>query len=56
MMFVNSAKRLEAASFSLISTDWLRLQVAQMPRCRNLVIFVVMTGRPITLPSRMCAR
>ena len=31
------------AIFSLISTDWLCLQVAQMSRCRDLAIFVVTT-------------
>ena len=28
---------------SLILTDWLRLRVAQVPRCRDLAIFVVTT-------------
>ena len=31
------------ASLSLISTDWLRLRVAQVPRSRDLAIFVVTT-------------
>ena len=31
------------ASFSLILNDWLCLQVAQMSRCRDLMIFVVTT-------------
>ena len=31
------------ASFLLISTHWLRLRVAQMPRSRDLAIFVLMT-------------
>ena len=31
------------ASFSLILTDWSRLRVAQMPRCRDLAIFMVTT-------------
>ena len=41
------------ASFSLISTDWLWIQVAQTTRCRDLANFVVMTDRPITLPQCM---
>ena len=32
-------------SLSLIPTDWLRLRVGQVPRCRDLVIFVVTTDR-----------
>ena len=28
---------------SLIPNDWLRLRVAQVPRCRDLAIFVVTT-------------
>ena len=31
------------ASSSLIPTDWLRLRAAQVPRCRDLAIFVVTT-------------
>ena len=30
-------------SLSLIPTDWLRLRVAQVPRCRDLAIFGVTT-------------
>ena len=43
--FVDSAKQFETHSsqFSLISTDWLHLRVAQIPRCRDLVVFVVTT-------------
>ena len=39
------------ASLSLISIDWLRLQAAQVPGCRDLAIFVVTTttDRPIRL-------
>ena len=55
----NDSKHIQA-SLSLIPTDWLRLRVAQVPRCRDLVIFVVTkdrrTDRPITLPLRMRAR
>ena len=40
----NNLKHIQA-SFSLISTDWLRLQVAQMPTCRDLAIFVMITDR-----------
>ena len=46
------------ASLLLISTDWSRLRVAKVPRCRDLVIFMVttdrQTDRPITLPLHMC--
>ena len=38
----NNLKHIQA-SFSLILTDWLRLRIAQMPRCQDLVIFVVTT-------------
>ena len=41
------------ASFSPKSTDWLRLQLTQLPRSRDLVIFVpttTMTTQPIALP------
>ena len=60
MTFVDRAQRFEAhSSQSLIPTDWLRLRVAQVPRCRDLAIFVVTTDRrtdkPITLPLRMRA-
>ena len=42
--------------------NWLRLRVAQVPRCRDLSIFVVTTDgqmdrwtdRPINLPLRIC--
>ena len=48
---------------TLFVTDWSRLRVAQVPRCRDLAIFVVTTDRrtdgrtdkPITLPLRMRA-
>ena len=46
--FVDGAKRFEAYSsqpLSLISTDWLRLRTAQVPRCRDMAIFMVMTDR-----------
>ena len=36
----NDLKHIQA-SFSLILTDWLRLRIAQMPRCQDLVIFMV---------------
>ena len=39
---LNDLKHIQA-SFSLISTDWLHLQVVQMPRYRDLAIFVVTT-------------
>ena len=38
----NDLKHIQA-SLSLIPTDWLRLRVAQVPRCRDLAIFVVTT-------------
>ena len=54
----NDSKHIQA-SLLLILTDWLRLQVAQVPRCRDLAIFVVTTDRRtdklITLPLRMRA-
>ena len=40
----NDLKHIQA-SLSSISTDWLRLRVAQVPRCRDLAIFVVTTDR-----------
>ena len=36
----NDSKHIQA-SLSLISTDWLHLQVVQMPRSRDLAIFIV---------------
>ena len=48
--FMDCDKQFKAASFSQIPTDWLRLQVAQMPRSRELVIFVVITGRLTNRP------
>ena len=42
--FMDYNKWFKAASFSLILTDWLCLQVAQMPRSRDLAIFVVTTA------------
>ena len=38
----NDLKHIQA-SLSLIPTDWSRLRVAQVPRCRDLAIFVVTT-------------
>ena len=38
----NDSKHIQA-SFLIISIDRLRLQIAQMPRCRDLAIFVVLT-------------
>ena len=48
---VGHLKHIEA-TFLPISMDWLCLQLAQMPRSRDLVIFVVTKRRtePITLP------
>ena len=40
----NDSKHIQA-SLLLISTDWSRLRVVQVPRCRDLVIFVVTTDR-----------
>ena len=40
----NDSKHIQA-SLSLIPTDWLRLRVAQVSRCRDLAIFVVTTDR-----------
>ena len=40
----NDLKHIQA-SLSLIPTDWLRLRVAQVPRCRDLAILVVTTDR-----------
>jgi hypothetical protein len=52
----NDSKHNEAG-FSTISTDSLCLRVAQMPRSRDLAIFVLTTDRPIALPLlRMRAR
>ena len=50
----NDSKHIQASILPIL-TDWLRLQVAQMARCRDLAIFMVMTtdgqtDRPITLP------
>jgi hypothetical protein len=60
----NDSKHNEAG-FSMVSTDLLCLRVAQVPRSRDLAIFVLMTDRqqidrqtdkPIALPLlRMCA-
>ena len=48
VMFVdrdkNDSKHIQA-SFSLIPTHWLRLLVAQIPRFRDLAIFVVINRR-----------
>ena len=41
----NDQSRHIQASLSLIPTDWSRLRVAQVPRCRDLAIFVVTTDR-----------
>ena len=38
----NDSKQIQA-SLLLIPTDWSHLQVAQVPRCRDVVIFVVTT-------------
>ena len=45
VMFVDRAKRFKAHSsqFSLIQTDWICLQVVQMPRSQDLAIFVPTT-------------
>ena len=55
---LNDSKHIQAI-VSLIPTDWLRLRVAQVPRCQDLVIFVMttdgQTDKPIALPLRMCA-
>ena len=40
----NDSKHIQA-SLSLIPTDWSRLRAAQVPRCRDLAIFVVTTDR-----------
>ena len=40
-LFVTNDSKHIQASLSLIPTDWLRLGVAQVPRCRDLAIFVV---------------
>ena len=67
-MVPNDLKHIQA-SLLLTSTDCLSLRAAQVPRCRDLVIFVVMTtdrqtnrlqtdrqtNKPITLPLRMRA-
>ena len=47
VMFVDRAKRFKAHSsqFSLIQTDWICLQVVQMPRSQDLAIFMVTTDR-----------
>ena len=45
LMPVPSDSKRCQASFLLISTDWLHLQVAQTPRFRDLAIFVVTTDR-----------
>ena len=41
---INDSKHIQA-SLSLILIDWLHLQVVQMPRSRDLAIFVVITER-----------
>ena len=41
-MVPNDLKYIQA-SLSLILTDWLRLRAAQMPRCRDMAIFMVTT-------------
>ena len=43
-MVPNDLKHIQA-SLSLISTGWLRLRAAQVPRCRDKAIFVVTTDR-----------
>ena len=48
---INDSKHIQAIIFSLIPTDWLCLRVAQMPRSRDLLIFV---GRQIPLSLHMC--
>ena len=56
----NDSKHIQP-SLSLIPTDWLCLRVAEMPRCRDMAIFVVTTDgqtdkrtdRLITLLLRM---
>ena len=40
----NDSKHIQA-SLSLIPTDWSCLRVAQLPRCRDLALFVVTTDR-----------
>ena len=55
----NNLKHIQV-SLSLILTDWSRLRLAQVPRCRDLAIFVVTTDgqtdrwtdKPITLHER----
>ena len=56
MLFATFVEHIQA-SFSLISTDWLCLIVAQFPRCRDLVIFMVtkMTDQLHVLDPRTCA-
>ena len=51
----NDLKHIQA-SFSLISTDWLCLQVAQMPTCRDLAMFAVTTTANRLLYPCACAR
>jgi hypothetical protein len=53
----NDSKHSEAG-FTTISTDSLHLRVAQMPRSRDLAIFVLMTDRQtdIALPLAAHAR
>ena len=41
--FVDGFKAHLSHFFPLIPTDWIRLRVAQMPRSRDLAIFVVTT-------------
>ena len=52
----NDSKHIQAG-LSLIPTDWSHLRVAQVPRCRDLAIFVVTTDGDTAdyLPLRMRA-
>ena len=47
----NDSKHIQA-SLSLIPTDWLRLRVAQVSRCRDLAIFVVTTDGQMDKTNR----
>ena len=52
----NDSKHIQAC-LSLISTDWLHLRAAQVPRCRDLAIFMVTTTDRQTdyfTPAHVC--
>ena len=52
----NDSKHIQA-DLSLIPTDWSRLRVAQVPRCRDLAIFMVTTdGQTDSRYPCACAR